>query len=154
VNIRRANPDDLPAVLALERACPTAAHWSPSEYELIFASGATPRMLLVAEESTIVGFIMVRTLGREWEIENVAVVHEARGRGIGHALVDAVFREADFRHPESIFLEVRASNAAARALYVHAGFTEVSHRRGYYANPDEDAVLCRLHLRDGPSLAP
>lgn len=145
--IRPATPEDIPAILALERACPTAAHWSEAEYRLVFDPGATPRILLVAEEAVVVGFIVARTLASEWEIENVAVIAEARGRGIGASLVAAVKAHAAQRDAESIFLEVRASNAAARALYSRAGFAEIGQRRSYYSNPEEDAVLYRLHVR-------
>ena len=146
--IRSTTPADVPAVLALERACPTAAHWNESEYKLIFDPGATPRLLLVAEDKTVVGFIVARALAPEWEIENVAVAPEWRGRGIGSLLVMAVLRQAKSRSVASIFLEVRASNGAARALYTRCGFTQIGCRRGYYSNPDEDAVLYRLHVRD------
>jgi len=152
--IRPATPDDIPALIALERTCPAAAHWSEAEYRLVFDAGATPRALLVAEESALVGFIMVRTLGPEWEIENVAVVLEARGRGFGAALVAAVVEQAKLRRADSVFLEVRASNAAARRLYGRAGFVEVGHRPAYYSKPTEDAILYRLHVPDGLSAAP
>ncbi len=152
--IRPATLDDLAVILAIERACPTAAHWSEAEYRLVFDPGATPRMLLISEESTISGFIVVRTVGPEWEIENVAVAPASRSRGIGAQLVAAILQQAKMRRAESVFLEVRASNTAARALYSRAGFSETGHRRAYYSNPDEDAVLYRLHLRDGLSSAP
>jgi ribosomal-protein-alanine acetyltransferase len=152
--IRPATPADVPAIVALERACQTAAHWGPAEYAHVFDAGTTPRVLLVAEESTIVGFIMVRTVGPEWDLENVAVLPDARGRGIGSELVAAVLTQAGHRHAESIGLEVRASNAAARALYHHAGFVETGQRRGYYANPAEDAVLYRFDLRSKLNSAP
>ena len=150
MSIRPATPDDIPAILSLERACSTAAHWKELEYSLVFDPGATPRMLLVAEDEGVRGFIMVRTLGPEWEIENVAVAPESRGRGIGSALVSAVLERARLQLVDSIFLEVRASNAAARALYSRAGFEEAGQRPDYYSNPEEDAVLYRLHVRDTP----
>jgi ribosomal-protein-alanine acetyltransferase len=147
VNNRPAIPGDIPAILAVERACDTAAHWSQAEYELVFDAGATPRSLLVAEDSAaIVGFIMVRTFGPEWEIENVAVLPEARGRGIATALVTAVLGQAEQAQADSLILEVRASNAAARGLYARTGFLEVGHRPAYYSHPTEDAVLYRLEL--------
>ena len=146
--IRPATSADVPAILALERACSSAAHWSDAQYQLVFDPGATPRLLLVAEESSIAGFIMVRTLGPEWEIENVAVAPDFRGRGIGRALVCAAIEGARSLNAEAVFLEVRASNAAARALYARCGFAETGRRSGYYSHPDEDAVLYRFHLRD------
>jgi [ribosomal protein S18]-alanine N-acetyltransferase len=152
--IRPATLDDLPAILALERSCSTAAHWGETEYRLAFRPGATPRILLVAEGVAVVGFIVVRTIGPEWELENVAVAPAARGRGVGLELVRAITKQAEARHVESILLEVRASNAAARALYLRAGFSETGCRRAYYTNPDEDAILYRLHLSASSSSAP
>jgi ribosomal-protein-alanine N-acetyltransferase len=43
-----------------------------------------------------------------------------------------------------LLLEVRQSNAAARALYAKHGFHETGRRRAYYRDPDEDAVLYAL----------
>ena len=154
MTIRPATPADIPAILAVERACTTAAHWGESEYLHVFNAGATPRILLVAEESTVVGFIMVRTISPEWELENIAVAPDARGRGIGSELLSAALAQARHRHAKSLTLEVRASNAAARALYRSAGFAEVGQRRGYYANPEEDAVLYRFDVTSGLSSAP
>jgi ribosomal-protein-alanine N-acetyltransferase len=44
---------------------------------------------------------------------------------------------------EEIFLEVRESNAAARALYAGFGFREVGRRARYYSRPVEDAIVLR-----------
>lgn len=143
MNIRSAVLSDLPAVLALERASPTAAHWSEAEYRLIFDAGALPRTLLVAETAFTVGFIVVRTAGTDWEIENVVVHPQHRGRGLGLALVSAVIAQARAAAIQSVVLEVRTSNAAARALYARAGFAQVGVRSRYYSHPEEDAVLYR-----------
>ena len=44
----------------------------------------------------------------------------------------------------ALLLEVRESNAAARALYTKHGLREVGRRRGYYRDPAEEAVLYAL----------
>ncbi len=43
-------------------------------------------------------------------------------------------------------LDVRESNAAARALYARFGFAEVGRRRAYYREPVEDALVLRCDL--------
>jgi ribosomal-protein-alanine N-acetyltransferase len=48
-----------------------------------------------------------------------------------------------------MFLEVRASNAAAIALYSGAGFQAVGRRVRYYARPVEDAIVMRMALKRG-----
>ncbi len=143
MNIRPATPSDIPAILSIERTSDMAAHWGEAEYRNVFAAGAVPRILLVVEDPQLVGFIMVRTIGPEWEIENISVAADARRRGAGLALVEAVKTQAQHRRAEAVILEVRASNQAARALYRSAGFAEAGLRRDYYAHPTEDAVLYR-----------
>lgn len=54
--------------------------------------------------------------------------------------MEALLDEAR-QNGEAVFLEVRESNMAARRLYEKLGFAETGRRRGYYANPPEDAVL-------------
>jgi ribosomal-protein-alanine N-acetyltransferase len=61
-------------------------------------------------------------------------------------LIDNVLREARKNGALAILLEVRESNAAARALYAKVGFREEGRRPRYYRDPDEDAVLMRLRL--------
>jgi len=154
VNIRPAAPSDIAEILSIERSCETAAHWSENEYRNAFGAGTTPRIVLIAEEEKVVGFVVVRTIAPEWDIENVAVSAAWRGRGTGLALVQAIKTQAQYRHADALTLEVRASNAAARALYKKAGFTEAGIRRDYYANPPEDAVVYRFDVRSGLPPAP
>ena len=44
----------------------------------------------------------------------------------------------------SSFLEVRASNEAAQAMYRKFGYEEVGRRPRYYKDNDEDAILMTL----------
>lgn len=154
MNIRPATPADISNILSVERTSDRAAHWGEGEYRNVFAAGSVPRIVLVAEETQIIGFIVVRTIGPEWEIENVAVSSDARRRGIGVLLIQAVATQAKHRGAEALILEVRASNQAARALYDRARFTQIGQRKDYYANPTEDAILYRLDVRAGLSSAP
>jgi [ribosomal protein S18]-alanine N-acetyltransferase len=154
VNIRPATLADIPSILSVERTSDKAAHWGDNEYRNVFSAGSVPRIVLVAEDKQVVGFVVVRTIGPEWEIENVAVSADARRRGIGVALIKAVASQAQHRGAEALILEVRASNEAARALYERAGFTQSGQRKDYYANPTEDAIHYRLDVRSGLSSAP
>lgn len=145
-------------MMSLERPCPTAAHWAERQYqELFHARGNGPeRLVLVAEPSFpneipdaapgIVGFLVARHLAPEWELENIVVAPAARRKGLGKRLLDALLARAREAHSHSVFLEVRNSNFAARALYEKAGFQQTGRRKAYYADPPEDAILCRLDL--------
>jgi ribosomal-protein-alanine N-acetyltransferase len=146
MHIRPATATDLPAMRAIEERTASAAHWTEHEYRRLFMPDP-PRLSLVAEEGFIQGFLVARQVGPEWEIENIAVSEEAQRRGVGFRLLADFLDLVRQQGAESVFLEVRESNAAARALYVKAGFTETGRRRRYYADPAEDAVLYRLRVR-------
>jgi ribosomal-protein-alanine N-acetyltransferase len=138
--------DDIPSLIAMERECPTVAHWTEQEYRNLFVVHAEPpyRLALVAEgdgHSIILGFLVARNLPPEWELENIVVAPSARRRGIGKQLIGALLAEARQTNGRAVFLEVRESNSAARRLYENLGFVETGRRTAYYNGPTEDAVL-------------
>lgn len=132
---------DLAAMLALETASATAAHWSASQYETRIAEGLA---IIAEDDGRVCGFLCWRAAAGEWEIENVVVGVGLQRRGIGEALVKAVIESWPGRGGAAVLLEVRESNEAARKLYRKCGLREVGRRRGYYSDPPEDAVLYRL----------
>ena len=138
--VRTAVPADIPALLELDRAAPAAAHWSESEYRRLFTKD-TGRVTLVIEGDYVQGFVAGRDLGLEWEIENIVVADATRRRGLGERLVGELLGLAGSRGAQSVFLEVRESNGAARRLYSKMGFIEIGCRRSYYKDPEEDALL-------------
>ncbi|MFZ3211237.1 MAG: ribosomal protein S18-alanine N-acetyltransferase [Terriglobales bacterium] len=139
--VRPATPADLPALLALEGGSAGAAHWSEAEYHRLFAEAG--RAVLAIEENAVQGFIVGRDLGPEWEIENIVVASSVQRRGLGTRLVQGLLDLARSRGAQAVFLEVRESNRAARALYYKSGFVEIGRRRSYYRNPEEDALVCK-----------
>ena len=145
---RAAVPGDIPRMMELAEQSQTAAHWSAREYEALFAPEAPKRVAIVAatESVEIVGFVVARCGDHEWEIENVVVARQHQRQGIGERLVGEVLRSARQAEVRSVLLEVRESNAAARALYTKLGFNEQGRRKAYYQAPEEDAVVLRLGL--------
>jgi ribosomal-protein-alanine N-acetyltransferase len=89
------------------------------------------------------GFILARAVAGEAEILTLAVVPEARRQGVAGALLRAAMMEAQYREAEVMFLEVSATNTAARGLYGQAGFAQVGLRRHYYADGSDALVLSR-----------
>jgi len=145
MHIRPATPTDIPILMALEKCAVTAAHWSAEQYQSVFGNVELSRITLVIEqESRVEGFLIAREVDREWEIENLAVAGPARRRGHGTRLVGEFLDMARSRGAQAIFLEVRASNLAARRLYENWAFVESGIRRRYYHDPDEDAVTYRF----------
>ncbi len=145
---RSATPADIPAMLELERVATTAAHWSETDYRSLFAE-TSGRVALVIEDGSVQGFIVGRDLGPEWEIENIVVASSAQRRGLGARMIQEFFTLARDRGAQAIFLEVRQSNRAARALYSKLGFVETGRRKSYYQDPEEDAILYKKSVTPG-----
>jgi ribosomal-protein-alanine N-acetyltransferase len=85
----------------------------------------------------------------EVHLLNLAVLPVLEGRGHGRFMLDALCQQALRRGLGLLWLEVRVSNARARALYERYGFRSVGLRRRYYpaqAGTREDAVVMRLDL--------
>jgi ribosomal-protein-alanine N-acetyltransferase len=143
--IHPATVADLPAMMALEKRAATAAHWSAEQYEALFRASDPGRVALILwEESDLQGFVIARVVGKEWEIENIAVAGPARRRGLGTRLLGELLDSARAKDAAAVFLEVRESNQAARVLYEKWAFREGGRRPGYYKDPAEDAILYRL----------
>ncbi len=101
---------------------------------------------LVAEASgeRIVGYVVALDAADEGEILNLAVAPAMRRTGLGRALVHEILEVLSDRGVRQVYLEVRESNAPARALYAAHGFKEVGRRKQYYRRPVEDAIVLRL----------
>jgi ribosomal-protein-alanine acetyltransferase len=155
--IRRMAAADIDAVLALEEKTPEAPHWNRLEYERCLVAsdpGSVVRAAFVADaDGEVVGFSVGKLVAGVCELESMAVACEARGRGIGAALVTAVTDWARANGGDRIELEVRASNARAIRLYERSGLCREGLRTGYYHSPDEDAVLMGAPLWSGGKLA-
>jgi ribosomal-protein-alanine N-acetyltransferase len=143
-HLRAMTAADLPRVLDIENAC-FSTPWKDATFRGLMRRTDTD--LYVAElQDRIVGYAACWTVIDQSELGNVAVVPEARGRGIGGALVDAVVERVKERGAHELFLEVRESNHVAQAIYRDRGFTVVGRRRSYYAQPTEDALVMRLRV--------
>ena len=92
------------------------------------------------------GFAVIMNLVAESELIRLAVLPEYRRKGIAENLVKEVIEYSQKMRYENIFLEVRAGNSSARALYLKCGFEECGVRKGYYNNPKEDGVVMRKRL--------
>jgi ribosomal-protein-alanine N-acetyltransferase len=100
----------------------------------------TALALVARDGARVIAFAFASVVLDEAEIVTVAVEPRARRRGVGPALVRALLDGVVGRGARSAFLEVRASNVAAMALYASFGFAETGRRRAYYSD-GEDAVL-------------
>jgi ribosomal-protein-alanine N-acetyltransferase len=91
----------------------------------------------------IAGYIVARLAADELHINNVAVRRAYRRQGIGGALLGRVLQEGRNLDATAAFLEVRAGNSRAKALYEKCGLAVVGRRPNYYSAPVEDAIIMR-----------
>jgi ribosomal-protein-alanine N-acetyltransferase len=137
--------EDIPAILELE--CHTLSAWSrehledelqqPAGFQFVIRNGASERI-----EAVLCGRIMAD----EAEILKLSVAETARHKGVGYLLLDFVIGYCGTKGVKNCFLELRASNRAARNLYEKRGFLRVGSRKNYYDQPREDAILMQLEL--------
>lgn len=140
-------PEDLDAIVEIE-AVSHLTPWTRGNFlDSLNAGHATSVMV---ENGAVAAYAVVMPLPGEAELLNITVAPEARRSGLGRQLLERVLGAARDQGTERMFLEVRASNLAARALYCRCGFVEVGLRKGYYAGIDnqrEDAVLMAKELQ-------
>lgn len=111
-----------------------------------FAEADANHYYAAVEENCLCGYGGFSLAADEAEILTVAVAPEHRRRGIARTLMLRMMRDAAGLGAAVLYLDVRESNEAARALYRSLGFTETGVRRNYYTKPRENAVLMQLPL--------
>ena len=142
VYVRRAREGDLPAILSIERASFTDP-WSRSSFAALLEQPRVYFAVALDPDAVLLGYAIAWFVLDEAELANIAVRPDARGRRIGTLLLEGAVSAADVRGCAAMYLEVRASNVAAIALYTSRGFVEMSRRKAYYTKPVEDALVLR-----------
>jgi ribosomal-protein-alanine N-acetyltransferase len=140
----RLGPDDLPQLLPLERQC-FSHPWSERQFRLGLDNKAF-YVFGLKRDAELAAYCSFHAAAGEMEIMNIAVAPHLRRRGLARRLLGLVLQICRNMGIEQGYLEVRRSNAAARALYEAFGFAECGVRKGYYPDNGEDAVLMRLDL--------
>ncbi len=136
----------LAACEELERTLFPDDAWSSATLWSELARVPESRHYLVAlRDDHVVGYAGLAAVPPEADVQTLAVAPGAQGEGLGAALLGALLDEARARGCTQVFLEVRADNAPALALYERTGFERLSERRGYYG-PGLDALVLRRRL--------
>ncbi len=138
LQIRPICLSDCVAIAVLERQNP-----HPWRQPQIVEELRRPHGFQLAGEiaGAILGFVMGTLVAGEAEILRLAVDADHRRRGIGGRLLGGALDWLAANGASTCWLEVRRSNDAGRRLYENAGFRPVGHRKNYYRDPVEDAVL-------------
>jgi ribosomal-protein-alanine N-acetyltransferase len=133
----------VPLVHAIEQAT-FSDPWSARDFRECVASDVV--FLVAAASDGVAGYVVAQDAADEAEILNLAVTPARHRGGIGRALVERALATVAQRGAHRVFLEVRESNAPARALYAALGFQEVGRRSRYYRRPVEDAIVLRAAI--------
>lgn len=138
---------DLDTVMVVE----TGAYpfpWTRGNFIDSLAAGYHALVLEDPRQGVVGYFVAMAGVG-EMHLLNVTVAADRQRQGLGGVLLDALEDLCRRLALEMLWLEVRESNAGARALYRRRGFAEVGRRRGYYPAPHskrEDAIVMSLRV--------
>ncbi len=146
-------PADIPAVMAVERAAYTSG-WPTTAFERELTTNAMARYLVArapAPAPAVVAFGGLWLMVDQAHIVTIAVLPELQRRGYGRLVLHGLVELAAASGMDSVTLEVRPSNQAARALYRRYGFYEVGLRKRYYADNHEDAIIMTTEALDSPA---
>jgi ribosomal-protein-alanine N-acetyltransferase len=146
---RDLDPGDLYEVMAIEMAS-FPSPWSPKLFEEEIGRTFSDAVVAVEEPGgEVAGYTICWTVGEESHLLNIAVRPDARGRGIGRALLKECLRRTARAGARRIFLEVRPSNQQAIRIYRREGFRFVGIREGYYTDTGEDAIVFSREIGEG-----
>jgi ribosomal-protein-alanine N-acetyltransferase len=124
--------EELAAIHARAMVVPTA--WTAATLQGFLDY---PGAILATSEA---GFALGRVTLDECELLTLAVAPEARRQGQARRCLLEFERMAQEKAARRLFLEVAATNVAARALYAQAGFREDGVRLGYYRGSEGEAI--------------
>jgi len=103
----------------------------PSTHAMVIDASGDPIASGTADPGEPVGFVLTRKAADEEELLLIAILPEHRRRGLGEALIRALFEGARERGTARIFLEMRRGNPAIH-LYEKVGFRPIGKRPNYY----------------------
>ena len=91
----------------------------------------------------VCGYVSAKLLPSvgEGEVYRVAVLPQFRRRGIAELMLRSVIKAASDSEIDRLFIEVRVGNAPARTCYEKLGWRQITMRKKYYHDPEEDAVI-------------
>jgi ribosomal-protein-alanine N-acetyltransferase len=155
---------DIPAVMELEvelfgdESWSAEAFWSELAYASPSLTEADSRRYWVAAEgdensggtaADLLGYAGVAVGNDEAYVQTIGVARRAQRQGLGSLLMRQLLADARAAGDRTCWLEVRADNAEAQAMYAGFGFVPRGRRRGYYQPSGVDAIVMAADLQAG-----
>ena len=155
--LRRAGVDDLTAIMELETATFGGDAWSSETMRRDLVNAQCYYLVAFRPDraAVIEGYagLFAPNGALEADIQTIAVAESVRRRGLGRVLILSLTTEARKRGAREVFLEVRADNPGAQALYHLLGFEQIGVRTAYYQPDGVDALVMRFAVPE-PRLGP
>jgi len=141
--IRRITEADFPELSELDTAC-FSVPWGPNAFRMLLSDACEPYGAY--EGDRLVGFGYILCIVDDAELLRLAVRQDCRRQGVARLLMEKLKQVARERGMTRMSLEVRESNAPAKALYGSLGFEQVGTINNYYRQPKENACLLSAEL--------
>lgn len=145
IELRAMRHSDVEAVVAIEVDAFTSP-WRERTFANLIGQPGVELFVMTHAEDGVIGYAVLWCVLDQGELANIALARAHRGRGLGGLILERVMERARSRRVRTLYLEVRASNERAIALYRRFGFEQVGRRRGYYDEPKEDALVMSKEL--------
>ena len=150
--ISSIEPADIEPIVQIADEC-RLSPWSPEDYREEAKRSDSILLRLTDDTGYISGFIVGRRVpgssaGMHFdaEIYNIGVRRSKQRHGGGSILLKEFLRRCAAQAVEKVWLDVRVSNAGAIVFYKSFGFVEYTIRRGFYADPADNALVMKLDL--------
>jgi ribosomal-protein-alanine N-acetyltransferase len=128
MQLRAMKAKDIDAVLAIESA--VEFPWSHTHFKDSFTSSHD--CTVMTDNHRVCGFSIFSRIIDEANLLNISIAPVLQGKGWGRFLLVKGLRQQFDMGARKCFLEVRASNKKAQALYTAVGFKQVGQRKNYY----------------------
>lgn len=145
LNIRLMSLEDVPKVYDLERACFNDSSWTIDAFYHEVEKNEFARYFVMEYENEIIGYIGLWIVIDQAQVTTVAVTESMRGHGLGKLIVEYAMSYAR-QTCQTMSLEVRIENGAARHVYEKLGFNYGGKRKNYYGE-GEDALVMWVDLK-------
>lgn len=149
VEIERMTHENVADAAHIEQAC-FSSPWSLAALKSELTN-ATAVFYVARINGAVSGYAGMHHVVDEGYITNIAVLPRDRRRGVARALLKRYFAYARENSLRIITLEVRESNAAARALYEKMDFYIAGRRKGFYSKPVEDGIIMTVEFKSPPA---
>lgn len=149
LEIRDMKPEDIPALLPVERAS-FSSPWTSEVFEYQLGRVSTALFLVADSPVGLIGYIGAQIFENEVHLMKIAVKPELRRLSYGASLMIECIRRAVARGACWLSLEVRSGNDTAKPFYLMFGLRPLAVHKGYYSDQHEDAIVMAVSGINGP----